>query len=329
MAVLDGIKAYINRLISAKDGSSKSRSLLLYLFFVIISAILWCFLTFNNTITLEMQVPVIVKAKPDNVRFLSNFADTVTVTVSDKGTSFIKYIFKSTPKLELRFSDYATGEGVFKVDATRLKKLIARKLSRGANIVSVLPDNINVKFTDAPGKLVPVVVDIDIKPQLLYMQNGPVTKSQDSVMVFSDPTTLANISEVYTYHINAIDLTDTLRRKVSIAPLRGAVVEPRSLEVVVPIEKMVSKRQKVQVSVRNQPEGVKVIVFPSSVEISYRAPMSAQKKHADVTAVVDYNSIDTKSNKVAVKVGEAPAIYQDFRISVDSVEYIVEKQKLQ
>lgn len=310
--------------------SSKSRSILLYLAFVVISAILWCFLTFNNSFTIDIQMPVRVVGTPDNVRFLTNVPDTITVSVNDKGSAFVKYMFRPTPVLELRFTDYAGADGVFKVDAAHLKKLISRQISRGTMISAVLPDNINVKYTDGPGKKVPVVVDIEVEPELLYMQNGPIIKSVDSVMVYGDQTTLAAISEVYTYHIKTDKLTDTLYRKVSIAPLRGAVVEPRSIEVVVPIEKMVSQRQKVQIAVRNTPPGIKVIVFPSSVEVSYRAPLSTQKRQAEVTVVVDYNAIDaSNTNKVALQIGEAPAVYTDFKLSVDSVEYIIENQRLQ
>ena len=309
--------------------SSKSRSILLYLGFVLISAILCCFLTFNKILTIDLKMKVIVIWTPDNVRFISNVPDTISVSVNDKGSAFVKYMFKPTPVLELRFTDYASADGVFKVDAAQLKKLILRQLLRGTTVSSVLPDNINAKYTDGPGIKVPVVVDIEVEPELLYMQNGPITKSVDSVMVYGDPKTLAEISEVYTYHIKADKLTDTLYRKVSIAPLRGAVVEPRSIEVVVPIEKMVSQRQKVQIAVRNTPPGVKVIVFPSSVEVSYRAPLSTQKRQAEVTVVVDYNAIDaSNTNKVAVQMGEAPAVFTDFKLSVDSVEYIIEKQRL-
>lgn len=322
------IKQWWERLSTTRIDSSRSRSILLYLVFVVISALLWCFSTFNNDITIDMPIPVKVVSIPDNVRFVTNVPDTITVSVNDKGTAFVKYLFRSIPELKLNYADYATADGVFRVDATQLKKLIARQLSRGTAIRAIAPESIQAKFADGPGKKVPVVADVEVEPELLYTQNGPITKSVDSVTVYGDQTTLAGITEVYTYHIKATKLTDTLYRKVSIAPLRGAVVEPRSIELVVPIEKMISQRQKVQIAVRNTPPGVKVIVFPSSLEVSYRAPISAQKRKAELTVVVDYNAIDTKnSNKVAVQVGEAPAVFQDIKLSADSVEYIIEKHR--
>lgn len=326
-SIKEHISRWIDSIAASRLGQGRSKSILLYLAFVVISALLWCFLTFNNPITVDVPMPVRMLNKPDDVRFITPVPDSITVSVTAKGTTFIKYIFKATPTIDLKFNAYASPDGVFKVDQAQLKKLINAQLGRSVVLTTVLPESINAKYTDQPGKLVPVVVDIDVKPELLHTQNGPIIKSQDSVMVYGDAATLAAISEVYTYRINAKDLTDTLRRRVSIAPLKGAVVEPRSIDVTVPVEKLVSQRQKVQIAVRNVPQGVNVIVFPSSVEVSYRAPVSSQRKiHAEVTAVVDYNNIvDGQSRKVALQVGEAPAVYQDIRLSTDSVEYIVEK----
>lgn len=320
---------WLKKLQATDIKSSKSRSILLYLCFVVISAVLWCFLTFNNMVSIDMQLPMTIVGKPGNVRLLGNVPDTITVTVTNRGHSFVKYIFKSPPEIELKFSDYADGNGSFRVDAMQLKKLISRSLGRSATIAAVLPENVSVKYTDGPGKKVPVVIDIDAKPQLLYMQTGPTIASVDTVVVYADQPTLNNIDKVYTYHVKAYDLTDTLRRPVTLAPIKGAVIEPRSIEITVPIEKMVTHRlPKVQISVRNVPAGMRVIVFPSSVDVSYRAPVSSLRRKEEVTVVVDYNAIAASTtNKVGVSIGEAPADYQDFRLSIDSVEYIIEKQR--
>ena len=71
-----------------------------------------------------------------------------------------------------------------------------------------------------------------------------------------------------------------------------------------------------------------VIVFPSSITASYLVPKSEYKNPtAPITAIVDYNGIDfrSKSNKVAVMVGEAPAVFKNIELQPDSVEYIIEK----
>ena len=306
--------------------SPRTRSILLYLLFVVISAVFWSFLTFNRDVKLDLEVPVKV-SMPNNVHLLSRVPDTLTVTVTDRGYRFFSYLFHKTPTLTLRFNDYNDGSGYFKVDQSHLKKALAGMLNKHATIVSVLPENINIRFTDLPGKKVPVKTDIVVEPREDYTLFGALIQSQDSVYVFSDAKTLSEINEVFTYHVEETDLTDTLRRKVTIAPISGAVVEPRAINIMVPIEKLKSQSRSVKIVVRNAPPGLKMLLVPSDVEVSYRSPMSRISDDAGITAVVDYNSVDfsSTSNKVKVLIGEVPAAYQDVKLSHDSVEYIIEK----
>lgn len=319
MKLIDNIRNKIQE-------SPRTRSILLYLLFVVISAVFWCFLTFNRDVKLDVKVPVKI-SMPSNVHLLSRVPDTLTVTVNDRGYRFFSFLFQQTPTLTLRFSNYNDGNGYFKVDQSHLRKALAGVLNKQANIVSVLPENINIKFTDLPGKKVPVKTDIVVEPREDYTLYGALIQSQDSVLVFSDAKTLNEINEVFTYHVEELELTDTLRRKVLIAPINGAAIEPRAIDIMVPIEKLKSQTRSVKIVVRNAPPGLKMLLFPSDVEVSYRSPASRANDEGGITAVVDYNSVDfnSTSNKVKVQVGEVPAAYQDVKFSHDSVEYIIEK----
>ena len=315
-----------NKLQNKLKRSPRTRTILLYLFFVVISAVFWSFLTFNRDLKLDIKVPVTI-TMPDNVHLLSRVTDTLTVTVTDRGYRFFSYMFRKSPSLTLRFGDYNDGNGYFKVDQSHLKKALAAVLNKHATIESVLPENINIKYTDLPGKKVPVKTDIIVEAREDYTLYGALIQSLDSVLVFSDAKTLNEINEVYTYHVEEKNLTDTLRRKVTIAPINGAVIEPRAIDITVPIEKLKSQTRTVKIVVRNAPQGVKMLLFPSDVEVTYRSPISRIKDDTDITAVVDYNEVDfaSPSNKVKVMIGEMPAAYQDVTLSHDSVEYIIEK----
>lgn len=317
----------IDRIKALNVSSPRSRSIALYLIFVCISSILWCIVTFNNTFTADVELPVKIVSKPANVHFLTQVPDTLTVSVSSRGTSFLKYAFLPSAAIELRFSDYIDGNGQFKVGAGQLKKAIG-KLLQGVTVNSVLPGELTARYTDQPGKRVPVVLDIDADAAPMHALTGMIERSQDSVLVYGDSKTLKSIQEVYTFHINALGLTDTLHRKATIASIKGVVIEPRTIDITIPVEKLLSKTQKVKVAVRNAPNDVNVIVFPSKVDVSFRAPVSYYKNSSSViTAVVDYNSINinTPGNKVELLIGEVPGAYEDVKLALDSVEYIIEK----
>ena len=282
-------------------------------------------MTFNSDVQLDIEVPVEISL-PDNVHLLGKVPDTLTVTVKDRGYRFFSYMLHKNRKLYLRFSDYSDGNSSFKIDQSHLKKAISTVLNKHANIVSVLPESINIRFTDLPGKKVPVKADITVEPRDDYALYGALIQSYDSVLVFSDAKTLSEIHEVFTHHVEETELTDTLRRKVAIAPINGAVIEPRVIEIMVPIEKLVSQNRTIKIAVRNAPPGIKILLFPSDVQVTYRSPQSRITDESGITAVVDYNEINLGgSNKVKVMIGEMPAAYQDVKFSHDSVEYIIEK----
>jgi len=311
-----------------KLSASQWRQILLFLLFAFISLIFWCILTFNAAITVDLEVPLNVTAKPTNVRFLTRVPDTLTVTMHGTASSFLKYLFKDPKPLEVRFKDYSDGENTFKIDSEQLKKLASRILSNNnATVTTVLPWGITATFTDLPGKQVPVIPDIDIAAAMGSTQNGIVTISPDSVMLYGDSKTLSQVTEVYTYRLQAHDLSDTLVRKVSISPIKGAITEPRSVTVTIPIAPLITKQQPVVVTVRNTPPGVKLIVFPSTVDVTFSTTMSRYRSDAVISAVVDYSAINwnNPSHKVPVILGEIPGAYQNVHVTPDSVEYIIEK----
>lgn len=317
----------VNLGLKLRPKSSRNRSILLYLFFVFISLLLWAFLTFNNNMTMEMKVRVVINC-PEQVKFLSQVPDTLTVSATDRGTSFLRYLFGKDLIVRLSFDKYGLSDtNMFRVDAVALRREVQKAIGKHPLVQSVSPEHISLSFTTEPGKKVPVVADVELHPQLLCVQSGPITITPDSVMVYSDAKTLKELTEVYTYHINGNDLADTLQRKVNIQPLKGAAVEPNAVEVVVPVEKLVTGKKEIPVVVRNLPPGVKVLLFPAIVHATFSAPKSHKSQRDDITAVVDYNEIDLKRQKVAVRVGEAPAIYQSVFLDVDSLEFMIENVK--
>lgn len=317
-----------NRLKSVRLVRLNSRSVLLFLSFVLLSTIMWCVNVGNATRDFDFEVPVSIVGKPDNVHFLTNLPDTITVQVSAKGAALVKYIFSRSHRLELKYSDYVNGEGSFKVDKSKLRRQLSR-LFKSMTIKDFTPDYIIAEYTDQPGKRVPVVVDAEIMAGAGYTLTGPTTPYPDSVTVYGETQMLKNITEVYTCHIKESNLTDTMKRNVKIASLKKAVVDPQAVNLIIPVEKMVQNTQKIKISVLNTPPGVRVLLFPSTVTASFLAAPSLVKKiSGSISASVDcrYINTSTPGNKVIVSV-QSSGVYENVKLDVDSVEYLIEKQK--
>ncbi len=310
--------------------SKLTRSILLYLVFVVISAMFWYFITLNKDVQQDITFQFEITNLPKSVTMIDDAPSVINVTVRDKGSAFLKYSLFSSLKIKVNFADFAeANSGYFRMNAVQLRNAVKKHLNREALIVSLLPSEINLKFTNLPGKKVPIRPDWNIEANIQYEVYGTPTLSQDSVMVYSDRETLAEINEVYTYHAEATNLTDTLRRELTIAPIRGAKIVPRTVTLMVPVEQLIEKHKNVNITVRNTPPDVNFVLFPSMVEVSYLVPKSLYKVNRDdIKLIVDYNSIDltSKSNKAAVMLSEYPGVYKNVELLTDSVEYIIEKR---
>lgn len=310
--------------------SGRTKQVLLYLLFVLISAFMWCFMTLNKDVQKDVTFNFEIVDVPKGVTLIDDLPPTVTITVRDQGTAFLRYELGPMPTIKVKFQDYLEkidNKDYFRMSANQIRNAAKALLNTEATVTGVSPENIKLKYTTLPGRKLPIRWDLDIEPDFQYVQNGEIIHSQDSVTVYSDNETLAELNEVYTYHVTVHDLKQTLRREVTIAPIQGAKVVPRSVYVTIPIEQLMVKRETVKIQVRNQPEDVHIDLFPSVVNVSYLVPQSMYAQDNRVTAVVDFNAIDFRSKKVAVEVGEAPVRFQNVRLSLDSVEYFYEKLK--
>lgn len=319
----NNIKKYIE---SKSSGSPMTKTVLNYLIFVFISFMFWAFLSLNNNIQHDIEIPIKINEIPDSSTIITSMPTHVSVNVKDKGISLLKFLVGKTPVLNLKFKDYALQEGVFFISNTELRRKIRGLFDNSTTIQGISIENINIKYTNLPGKKVPIRLDLDIKPNIQYVIYGSVEQDVDSAIVFADRNALAEIDEVYTYRVVEQNLKDTLLRTVAIAPIQNVKIEPERIQLTIPVEPLISKKLNIPVQVKNMPKEMNVITFPSVVEVSFLVPFSMYRKNIPMAAVVDFNDIKrTKGNKVNVKIEESPALYNNISLGQDSVEFIIEK----
>lgn len=316
-------RLHIKKKVSSKDS-------LLFLFFVIMAAAFWLLLSFNNSMTHDMTVQVKLN-KPANVTLIQDLPSTITVTIRDRGLSFLKSFFKSTPSIELDFNKYSIEkDNTLEVTTTQLLSEVRRSISREATIIKVSPESLNAKFTTLPGKKVPVNWEDNIKnitTDKQFVINPDMVKTDpDSVTIYAlDRATLNEISEVDLQTVEVANLTSTYNRMVRIRHVNNVRIIPDKVKLIVPVEPLIKKEQNVPISVRNQPYGINVLLFPPSINVAYLVPQSKYKDPTNLTVVVDYNDIDLSSNKVNVKLGEVSGAYSNVVLGGDSVNYVIER----
>lgn len=324
LKILGTVKKFI---LDSRINTINTKSILLYLVFVVISFLFWLFLTLNNTVQKDIAVHVEITSLPDSTTIVTDLPEYINVSVKDKAGALLKYLIGEKPTIKIKFADYADGAGQIRVSEADFMRMVRNLFESTTTISGISMNSITLKYTDLPGKLVPVRLDLDIQPNIQYVIYGPIGQDVDSVRIYSDRNTLSSIDEVYTYHVEERELTDTLEREVTISPIPGVKIVPRKLRLTIPVEPLIAKKQMVPIRVKNVPMGINVITFPSVVEASFLVPFSTYRKFSPIVATADYRELLVDSNhKLGIRIEESPALYKNLSLAIDSVEYIIEKR---
>ena len=328
MAFINKIVDTSGKLIELKEflSSSKGRDILLYLVFVIISFAFWAILSLNNLIQDNYKVRFRITGIPQGVTMINDYPREFNVTVKNNGYVLLKYMIGDNPEITVDFKEYANGNGQMLISRQEMEDMLVTEFGSGTSIVSFSPESLSIKYTSLPGKKVPVEIFGDYVANFQYVVNGEIVAVPDSVTIYSDAGNLSAINKVRTEKIISRNLTDSLYVKIAIQNIKDVRAVPDSVDVMIPVEPLVTKRSSIPVIVKNLPENVSVVVFPSSVQVSYLLPMSLYNDRLDdkFEASVDYGDIQGNKAKLPVRIEIAPEIYQNIQLETDSVEYVIE-----
>lgn len=328
MAFINKIVDTSGKLIELKEflSSSKGRDILLYLVFVIISFAFWAILSLNNLIQDNYKVRFRITGIPQGVTMINDYLREFNVTVKNNGYVLLKYMIGDNPEITVDFKEYANGNGQILISRQELEDMLVAEFGSGTSIVSFSPESLSIKYTSLPGKKVPVEIFGDYVANFQYVVNGEIVAVPDSVTIYSDAGNLSAINKVRTEKIISRNLTDSLYVKIAIQNIKDVRAVPDSVDVMIPVEPLVTKRSSIPVIVKNLPENVSVVVFPSYVQVSYLLPMSLYNDRLDdkFEASVDYGDIQGNKAKLPVRIEIAPEIYQNIQLETDSVEYVIE-----
>lgn len=317
----------IYRTVSEALRTSKGRNILTFLVFLAISAVFWLLLALNDDVQQDYNIPVQLEGFPEDVTLLSGYNTTLSVAVKDKGSSLMKYEFGNNPTMKLNFDDFInTGDTVLTIRASQLNSAVRSIFGNSASVVAMRPDSLKMTYTSNPGIKVPVIVDCDITTQTQYAYSGHPIVDVDSVMLYSNSARRYSIHAIHTRPLILANLTDTNTVDVALKVPAGIRAIPSSIKVVVPVEPLVAKQQKVAVEIINVPAGERVVTFPAITEVSYLIPKSMY--HADmapIKATVDYRDIRPGVKSLNISLSKLPSYVRNPVLTPDHVEYVIER----
>ncbi len=310
-------------------GSSRGKEVLLFLLFLGISYIFWLLLTLNNEMQEDLTVPLEMENVPDSVTIVSDIPPSLKVSVRDKGASLMRYKYGNPKVMKINWDQYKGGNDKIVLNRADLGARLRDYFGSSSQIVTVIPDSLKITYTSKPGRKVAIKVDADIRPALGYIISGPIKANVDSVWLYSVNDMPHSLTYVETIPIIRSGLTDTTKITAAIQGINNVRIIPPQVTLTVPVEPLISRKQIARIVVKNLPEELNLITFPSQIEVSYLVPMSSfNTEFYDINAYVDYQDVKkSKTGKIPVTLSLIPDLYYNTDMRPDSVEYIIESKQ--
>ena len=311
------------------------KELLIYLFFLIISVVLWYLIALSKDYTTTINYPVTYENFPKGKVLVSDLPEKLNLQVKGFGFTILKH------KIFSFFYTISLPINKFRLDIVRkdnqydyflltryAKDWIGNQLGTEIQVIEIKPDTLLFKFTDVIDKKVAVKPLLNLEFGKQYLSFDNIKVQPDSIVVSGPEVMIDTLSYVYTKELKLKNLKDSVVKDLELMPLKKFIFQTEKVKVTVPVEKYTEKALNIPIEADNVPEDYDVKTFPGVIKLSCWVGISNYDKLAPYMfrATVDYNTLSTNpQSKLKITLVKYPHNIQNIRFYPKSVDYIIEK----
>ena len=310
--------------------SSLNKEFLIFLFFLLLSGAFWLMMALNETYEEELKVPVRLVGIPRNAVMTDEPADTVKVTVRDKGFTLVTYKYGHWFRpLTFKFATYANeDQGHGAIPAADIIKQVQSQLYGSSKLLSVKPEKLDFYFTYGASKKVPVRFRGKISTSKSYYL-AHTEFSPMMVTAYANKKVLDELKYVEIEPFNYRNLQDTIHQNVRLQKIRGVKLVPSTVRLSVYPDVLTEESIEVPVSAVNMPAGMVLRTFPSRVTVRFTIGASQFRtiRPEQFNVVVDYQALaENPSDKCTLQLRSVPSSVSKAKLELDKVDYLLEQQ---
>ena len=310
--------------------SSLNKEFLIFLFFLLLSGAFWLMMALNETYEEELKVPVRLVGMPRNAVMTDEPADTVKVTVRDKGFTLVTYKYGHWFRpLTFRFATYANeDQGHGAIPAADIIKQVQSQLYGSSKLLSVKPEKLDFYFTYGASKKVPIRFRGKISTSKSYYL-AHTEFSPMMVTAYANKKVLDELKYVEIEPFNYRNLQDTIHQNVRLQKIRGVKLVPSTVRLSVYPDVLTEESIEVPVSAVNMPAGMVLRTFPSRVTVRFTIGASQFRmiRPEQFNVVVDYQTLaENPSDKCTLQLRSVPSSVSKAKLELDKVDYLLEQQ---
>ena len=310
--------------------SSLNKEFLIFLFFLLLSGAFWLMMALNETYEEELKVPVRLVGIPRNAVMTDEPADTVKVTVRDKGFTLVTYKYGHWFRpLTFKFATYANeDQGHGAILAADIIKQVQSQLYGSSKLLSVKPEKLDFYFTYGASKKIPIRFRGKISTSKSYYL-AHTEFSPMMVTAYANKKVLDELKYVEIEPFNYRNLQDTIHQNVRLQKIRGVKLVPSTVRLSVYPDVLTEESIEVPVSAVNMPAGMVLRTFPSRVTVRFTIGASQFRmiRPEQFNVVVDYQTLaENPSDKCTLQLRSVPSSVSKAKLELDKVDYLLEQQ---
>ena len=310
--------------------SKTNREFLIFLFFLALAGFFWLFLALNENYEKEFAIPVTITDVPKNVMLTSDETDTVKITIHDKGTTLLTYMYgKALPQVRVNYKNYARHDGTGIIPMGELQKFIRQQLASSSRITNFKPDKLVFYYNFGDKKRVPVRWSGRVIPEQLFFISR-VEYKPDSVTIYAPKEKLDSINVIYTEQLNYVNFRDTLQVNCHLMKQTGVKTVPDEISIRFFTDVLTEESMDgVPVQGINMPPGKILRTFPAKVKVRFvtGANVFRNLRPEEFTVVADYNDlVSNPSEKCRIYLKDSPSGISRARLDISHVDYLIEEE---
>jgi hypothetical protein len=321
---------------SSNETKSKGKwriNIPIFLFFLMLSAILWLLNSLNQEFTTSLHYSVNYINPPKNKVISGEDRSGLNIILKGRGYTLLSFMIKGsqTPliiDLESTYYHRNGSSGRVYYLSSGIKDVVQNQLGSDLQVISIQPDTVEFTMSGSIKKKVKVIAKLNLKLEKQYLLKGTPVCIPDSIMVSGPAGIIDSLTLIPTETEILNNQSKSVELNLAIQKQDQLIYDKDMITVKLSVEKYTEAEVKVPIKVINLPYGMRLKTFPHDATLRFNIPLSDYSKLSPglFNVVVNYKELGEKNvNKLNVIVRDAPEFAYSLKSSPKTVEFIVEK----
>jgi len=306
------------------------KEIMIFLLFVLLAFGFWFLQSLQYNYERKIELQIRYKNIPEEWILSENNPQTVKLALKDKGTSLLYYSNKAnfTPvEISVKNLPRLTDSSLF-ISNRMLETELSKQLISSTSIVSIEPNEINLRFDSLSSLMATVTANIKLNTVAGFRLSDTITITPDRVKLYGNAKTLDQYKKIATKEVVLNNVSGTRELTAALDLPTGIKAEVEKVVLKIPIEEFAEKKLQIPVLCKDLPANYTLRIFPSIVEVRFNLPLSHFKNvdTNDLNINIPFRDFkaNQKTGKLTLHLTGQPAWVTDVEIVPNEVEFIIE-----